>query len=654
MISLEDEIRRAFDEDEFFPVFQPLVELRTGRLIGFEALARWRHRRLGELSPGDFIPILEKNQLIHELTFLILEKSFASPVFKDSSLTLAVNVSPVQLLGLDPFERLASVAAQGGFALDRLTIEITESALMDDLQRAQTVTRQLKELKCRLALDDFGTGYSSLRHLHELPFDELKVDQSFVSSMAEKRESRKIVAAVLGLGQSLGLTTVAEGVETQEQADMLLWLGCDVGQGWLFGKPVQLEELPRMASNIWRSGSISKSVLFTENSISRPDMLPEQRLAQLQAIYDAAPVGLCFLDRDMRYVSLNRRLSEINGVPAADHLGRTVAEVIPQMYPLVEPLIRRSLHGESVSGFEVTKPPAEGQTEGQTILLSYQPARDEAGEVLGVCVAIMDMTATRRTEEALRETEDHYRHMMHLGPHVPWVLDAKGELIEASPRWEEFTGQAVEEALGNGWLNRLHPADVAPTRVAIQKMLRAGMPIDIEYRICKPGQEWKWMRSRGSPRFGPGGKIIYVYGVVEEIHEREESSIEINAHQAAMHTTLDAMPYAIVLADASDCSIFMVNAAAQELFGEDFYPGQRIDQYSQLRFTCERGGLLRAEEFPLVRAAMHGESIDAMQMTYENRAGLRIPLRASSHPIFADNGQLIGGVAMMKRMDAGC
>lgn len=183
------------------------------------------------------------------------------------------------------------------------------------------VAGELKALNCELALDDFGTGYSSLKHLQALPFDELKVDMSFVSSITEKRESRKIIAAVLGLGQSLGLITVAKGVGTQEQADMLLWLGCDVGQGWLFGKPCPVEELPRVATRTWRGASMAMPALLTENSITRPDVPPEQRLAQLQAFYDGAPVGLCFLDRNMRYVGLNRRLSEINGVPAGGTSG---------------------------------------------------------------------------------------------------------------------------------------------------------------------------------------------------------------------------------------------------------------------------------------------------------------------------------------------
>jgi EAL domain-containing protein (putative c-di-GMP-specific phosphodiesterase class I) len=188
--------------------------------------------------------------MIDTLTRVLLEKAFTAQVFKTSALKLAVNITPGQLLSLNLPERLAEIAAKAGFALDRLTIEITESALVDDLERVQAVAGSLKALKCNLALDDFGTGYSSLKHLHILPFDKLKIDRSFVATMTRQRESRKIVATVVGLGQSLGLTTVAEGVETQEQADMLLWLCADQAQGWLYGKPVSAGDLDRVVAEI--------------------------------------------------------------------------------------------------------------------------------------------------------------------------------------------------------------------------------------------------------------------------------------------------------------------------------------------------------------------------------------------------------------------
>lgn len=646
------DIHRAFDEGEFFPVFQPQVELRTGQLVGFEVLARWQHKSLGLIGPDDFVPVVEESGLIDELTRMLLEKAFQSPVLRNDTLTLAVNISPRQLLGLKAAERMMAVAEEGSFPLNRLTIEITESALVDDLAGAAAAVRELKSLQCKLSLDDFGTGYSSLKHLHALPLDELKVDRNFVNSMTGKRESRKIVAAVVGLGQSLGLTTVAEGVETQEQANMLLWLGCDRGQGWLFGKPCTARELPGVVENLRsHSTSVVMPVNPDGNTIMSLEALPAQRLAQLQAIYDGAPVGLGFLDRKLRYVSLNKRLSEMNGVPAAEHLGKTVAEVIPKVFAVVEPYIRRAMQGEPVIGVELKKPPREGEAEGQTILLSYQPARDEAGEILGVCVAVMDITQSRRTEAALRETENHYRHMMQLGPHVPWILDAKGEVIDASPRWESITGQSMDEAIGNGWLKMLHPDDVGPTRKAILAMLRTGLPIDIEYRVRKPGGRWTWMRSRGAPRFGPNGKTIYVYGVVEQMHSRGKPQRELRAHETALHAALDTVPFGIVLADASDGSIFMINAAAEKMLGGDVHAGQKLAEHGALHVKTPDGRPLPFDKSPIVRATLHGEPVASMHILYEKPDGTQICLCASSKPIFSDKGQVIGGLLILRDAD---
>jgi EAL domain-containing protein (putative c-di-GMP-specific phosphodiesterase class I) len=244
----KSDVRRAFGEDEFFPFFQPLIELRTGQLAGFEALARWNHARLGAICPDAFISIVQSCGFIDTLTQRLLGKIFAAAPLLPSSLRLSINLSPLQLLDLTLPGRIAAAAEIGGFPLERLTIEMTEGALLEDLARAGEVAGELKALKCRLALDDFGTGYSSLMHLQALPFDELKLDRKFIRSMTQSRESEKIVGAVVGLGQSLELTTVAEGVETEEQANMLIDFGCDLAQGWHFGRPASAGEIPRMVS----------------------------------------------------------------------------------------------------------------------------------------------------------------------------------------------------------------------------------------------------------------------------------------------------------------------------------------------------------------------------------------------------------------------
>jgi PAS domain S-box-containing protein len=522
------DLQRALDHDQFFPVFQPIVELRTGQLTGFELLARWHHPSGATIPPDQFIPLIESSGLISPFTRSLLTKAFASSPLVNSSLHLSVNLSPLQLQDLDLPERVAASLRQGAFSPDRLIFEVTESALLHDVARARAVAIELKKLGCRLALDDFGTGYSSLRHLEALPFDKLKIDSRFVRSMTQARDSRKIVAAVIGLGQSLGLITIAEGVETPAQAAMLLWLGCDFGQGWLYGKPAPAHDIPRMISTPANPPAVHMFPVAVDVASVGLDALPSQRLAQLEAIYDGAPVGLCFLDRNMRYVSINRRLAEMNGAPISAHIGNSVADVIPHMFPLIEPHIRQALAGQPVTGVELDKPIPDAGSQSQTVLLSYHPARDEAGEVVGISVAVVDITQHKRTEAALNESLAHFRHIMELGPHIPWVLNQNGEVVEASSRWEDITGQPLAEAMGQGWLRMLHPGDIPATTEAIHHALVSGQSIDLHFRVRTPDGQWLPMRSRGGVRFNHSGEIIAVYGVLEEAPLHQPHSPEFH------------------------------------------------------------------------------------------------------------------------------
>jgi PAS domain S-box-containing protein len=515
------DVRRAIENDEIVPCFQPVVELHTGQLAGFEVLARWQHPQSGLILPENFISVAEENGFIGRLTQQIMRKAFLSAPLLPEPLTLSVNVSPSQLRDLSLPGQIRDAAEKAGFPLKRLTVEVTETGLVDNFKRALTITSELKALGCRLSLDDFGTGYSSLRHLQALTFDELKVDCGFVSSMTNTRDSRKIVATIIGLGRSLGLMTVAEGVETEEQAEMLLWLGCGRGQGWFYGRPMTADRIVQAVEAAPRMLTTVLSIHGDGWVVSSLEAQPAQRLAQLLAIYNGAPVGLCFLDCNLRYVSLNRRLADMNGVPVSAHMGKTVKEVIPREFPRHEPYLLRALKGESIPEVEIVVPSGKAGQAGRTMLLSYQPAFDEADEVIGVSLSMVDITARKRTEEALRESEERLRNLIELSPEIPWVMDAEGNNLEVSSRWTTLTGLSKGQTHNLGWLSALHPEDVEPTMKALREAMCMGLPINVEYRVKDLGHGWRWMRSRGSPRVGRAGEIALWYGTVEDIQEHK-------------------------------------------------------------------------------------------------------------------------------------
>jgi PAS domain S-box-containing protein len=270
--------------------------------------------------------------------------------------------------------------------------------------------------------------------------------------------------------------------------------------------------------------------------------------------------------------------------------------------------------------------------------------------VLGVSVAIMDVTQRKRTERALQESEMHFRHMMTLGPHVPWVLNARGEVIEASPQWEVVTSQSIPEALGTGWQKMLHPEDLLPTQEAIRVSLTTGKAIDVSYRVSDPQGNWKWMRSRGAARLGPAGEVLSIYGVVEEVESQKQISDELLWCEAELRAALEEVPIGVILADANDGTIFMVNPQARTIFGGEAYAGQKVSEFAPLGMAEEDGVPVRPEDNPLVRAVRHGETTEARTLTYQRADGRRSRIMLSGKPIYADNLRLIGALMIVREM----
>jgi diguanylate cyclase (GGDEF)-like protein len=238
---LESELRTAIARDEITPYYQPIVSLPNRELVGFEVLARWNHATKGVVPPDDFIPIAEETGLISDLFYSLLRRACTDAQRWPSHLQMAINISPRQLRDHQMPARVCAILTETGFAPGRLETEVTESALINDIEAARAILTSLQTLGVRIALDDFGTGYSSLYHLKELKFNKLKIDRSYVTNLKQGSERAKLVDAIIQLGSSLSLQTTAEGIETDTNLDWLSDQGCDFAQGYFFGRPMTKE-----------------------------------------------------------------------------------------------------------------------------------------------------------------------------------------------------------------------------------------------------------------------------------------------------------------------------------------------------------------------------------------------------------------------------
>jgi diguanylate cyclase (GGDEF)-like protein len=243
---LEADLRQALANREFELHYQPLMRVPSAEVAGFEALLRWRHPRRGLVSPAEFIPLAEQLELISPIGAWVLRQACRDAVGFPGGPRIAVNVSPLQFRRPGLVEAVAEALGESGLPPERLELEITETVLFDDSETTRETLHRLRALGARIAIDDFGTGYSSLRMLRSFPFDKIKIDQSFIRDLGISPDARSIVNAIAGLGRALGMSTTAEGVETEEQLAALTEEGCTEAQGYLFSRPRPADEIPAL------------------------------------------------------------------------------------------------------------------------------------------------------------------------------------------------------------------------------------------------------------------------------------------------------------------------------------------------------------------------------------------------------------------------
>lgn len=282
LLEIETDLRFAFERNEFVLYYQPIIDLDAMELAGFEALVRWNHPCRGLVTPQEFISVAEASGLIQPITIKLLRSACEQLAawnrqFENRRLFVSVNLSAGHLSRSGIVDALRSILYETETIPDRLKLEITESAVMEDADRAITILRKIKDLGVGLSIDDFGTGYSSLSYLQRLPVDTLKIDRSFVSSMQNGADNGEIVRTVIAMAKALKLDVVAEGVETVHHLHQLRILGCEYGQGYLFSRPVTADEAQEIITNStrWHSilpetelGILSRNLEYTQLRIN--------------------------------------------------------------------------------------------------------------------------------------------------------------------------------------------------------------------------------------------------------------------------------------------------------------------------------------------------------------------------------------------------
>lgn len=248
---VEATLAQAIRDGEIVPYFQPLIDLNTRRVSGLEVLARWQHPERGEISPTVFIPIAEDIGLLRTLTLSILRQACVAAGAWPEDVKLAINISPTELREPAAMDRFMAILHETGMDARRIEVEITENAFIEEAGSIASAIATMKTEGISISIDDFGTGYSSLHHLRILPFDKIKIDQSFVRDMATNPESKAIVESIIAMANSLGLKTTAEGIEAGPNEGMLQELGCSVGQGYLYAKPLPQSEVAAFLDNYY-------------------------------------------------------------------------------------------------------------------------------------------------------------------------------------------------------------------------------------------------------------------------------------------------------------------------------------------------------------------------------------------------------------------
>ena len=542
----------AIASGHVWPAFQPIVNMRTGAVASFEILARWSDPQAGDISPAIFIPHLERDGLIGTLSDALMDQACRAAAGWPGQFTLAFNISPSQLTSRNLPGRLVDVVGATGFPLDRIEIEVTEGFLISDDDLVLTILREINSLGIRIGIDDFGTGYSSLARLEAFPFHKLKIDARFVRNLDKEAGKRRIAAAVIGLGQSLGITVVAEGIESEAEAVILRELGCEQGQGWLYGRGASSDQARRQLDR--RGADIAAKPL---------DVSPFQRLHQLATLYDQAPAGLCFLDTNYRYVRVNDRFAEFHGHTAEQLEGKTIHDVIHGQ-PLEH--VIRILDEAKSKDVAVTH---ETILRDRNIMFLNSRVQELAGDIIGISVVAIDVTEETKLKQALTVSEKRLRReldfveaILRSLPGIFYYYDHDLRLKRWNANHELVSGFSGAELQDRSPLAFIADEERERISDAMQDVFRQGQSQAEAYLLTKDGKRLPYLFT--GVRFDHDGQAGFV-GAGTDMSESKRMERALREKAAVLEAVIENSPDGLLLL-APDGNRIVQNRRFNELW----------------------------------------------------------------------------------------
>ncbi|WP_257985459.1 EAL domain-containing protein [Bacillus sp. V5-8f] len=509
-LRMEMDLHKAIERHELVLHYQPKVSLKTGKIVGAEALIRWFHSENGLVSPAEFIPIAEETGLIlpiGEWAIYTACRQVKEWINKGFSTVISVNISTTQFVQSNFVASIERILGETELEPQCLEIEITES-VSADIEHTITTLRGLKKLGVRISIDDFGTGFSSLNYLKQFPVDTLKIDQSFTRELYNNPNDETIVKTIISMAHNLNLTVVAEGIETKEQLMFLQQYFCDEGQGYLISRPVSPQEFEstfdKVETIVEQCGlSLDKNerqwtdeiLRMAREELNNTIRLQQGMTLKFKKINNKFIHTLC--DGELLY-RMGFIPNEVVGKQLFDFLPDDVASEKTKYY-------ERAWEGDERVTYE-------GEINGIHYLEVFSPIKSGGNvvEVIGSCV---DISERRKVEEALRQTEYQYRLILENATDLIRIADKDRKLLFISPSHEKVLGYRTEELEGKSMDEYIHPGDLVSLEKIREFMITTSTARHCQCRMLHKNGYWVSMEIGLTPVFHDDGRLKYIVSV---------------------------------------------------------------------------------------------------------------------------------------------